>query len=317
MTKIKIIGVLILIFLVTLALFSKYIATQNSNNQTFLKIINEQKAFTQEIAKNIFYISKNKNASTEQLNESIKLFINNMNNRDDKLDNIKAEGIKRETGHIVLLWNEFYLLVQNFRDKRKICNPYSTLILEKIVNEIYKKNLNLVVEFNKLIKMHKKYFNGLKERNKLIQISLFIILLVLILYLFTQLKDLILFMQKFLQTSKNIIQKSTVEGVKPIDLKPKLDAVSEASNDFNFLIKKINQSIDISIQSMQNSTNSLEQIEKRIDDLLELIATMDNDIGFNKELIKKENIMIEALEELSNTSHKLQILKKSLEKFKK
>jgi len=317
MTKIKIIAVLILIFLVTLALFSKYISSQTSANLNLLKTINEQKAFTQEISKNIFYIYKNKNASTKQLDESIALFINNMSDKDEAFSTIEAEEIKKEAEHIILLWNDFYFLVQNFRDKNKIGNPYTSIILEKIVNNIYKKNLILVIEFNKIIKMHKKYFDTLKEKNKLIQISLFIILLVLILYLFTQLKDLILFIQMFLQTSKNIIQKSTVEGVKPIDLKLKLDVVSEASNDFNFLIEKINQSIDISIQSMQNSINSLEQIEKKIDDLLELIATMDNDIGFNKELIKKENIMIEALEELSNTSDKLQILKKSLEKFKK
>ena len=317
MNKIKFVGALILIVFITLAFFSKYISSQDSSNLNFLKTINEQKAFTQEISKNIFYIYKNKNASTKQLNDSIKLSINNMNNRNRSLDYIQADEIKKETEKIVLLWNDFYLLVQKFRDKSKISNPYATIILEKIVNEIYKKNLKLVVEFNKLIEVHKDYFNEIKERNKLIQISLFITLLLLLLYLFTQLKDLMLFMQKFLHTSKNIIQKSTVKGVRPIELGPSLDAVSEASADFNFLIKQINDSIDLSVQSMQNTTNSLEQIEKNIEDLLELITVMDRDSSLDKELVKKENIMIEALEELSNTAQKLQNLKKNLENFKK
>ena len=159
MNKIKFIGALILVVLIILAFFSKYISAQNSSNLNFLKTINEQKSFTQEISKNIFYIYKNKNASTKQLEESIKLFINNMNYRDDRLNNIQADEIKRETERIVVLWNDFYLLVQDFRDKSKTSNPYSTIILEKIVNDIYKKNLKLVVEFNKLKEMHKNYFN--------------------------------------------------------------------------------------------------------------------------------------------------------------
>jgi len=317
MNKIKLVGALILAVLILLAFFSKHISTQNSNNLNFLKTINEQKAFTQEISKNIFYIYKNKDASTKELDKIIRAFIENMNNHDNGLDSVESQEIKKETQNIVLLWNEFYFLVQSFRDKSKIDNPYATIVLEKIVNDIYKKNLILVIEFNKLIKIHKQYFDGLKEKNKFIQISLFTILLILLIYLFTQMQDVLIFMQKFLQTSKSIIQRSTVKGVQPIELKPKVDAVSKASDDFNFLITKINQSIDLSIESMQNSTNYLEQIEKNIEDLLELIAAMESDGNLDKELIKKENIMIEALDELSSTSQKLQILKKNLENFKK
>jgi len=317
MNKIKLLGALIVAVIIILALFSKYISTQNSNNLNFLKTINEQKSFTQEISKNIFYIYKNKNASVKQLDESIRAFVNNMNYKDNQLDTIEVNEIRQESERIVLLWNDFYLLVQNFRDKSKMSGPYSTLILENIVNDIYKKNLKLVVEFNKLIEMHKNYFNGVKERNKFIQIFLFAILLLLLIYLFTQLKELLLFIQKFLQTSKNIIQRSTVKGLKPIDMELKLEEVSKASSDFNFLITKINKSIDLSIESMQNSTNSLEQIEKNIEDLLDLIAAMESDDSLDKELIKKENIMIEALDELTSTTKKLQVLKKNLENFKK
>jgi hypothetical protein len=317
MKKIKFVGALIILLFVVLAFFSKHIAMQNSANINLLKTINEQKAFTQEISKNIFYIYKNKSASTKELDKIIKAFIENMNNSNNGLEKIESKEIKEETERIVLLWNEFYFLVQNFRDKSKLNNPYSNIILEKIVNDIYKKNLILVMEFNRLIKIHKKYFDSVKERNKIIQILLFVILLTLLIYLFTQLQDLLLFMQKFLQTSKKIIQRSTVRGIKPIELSPKLEAVSKASDDFNFLIQKIDDSVNLSAASLQNSTESLEQIEKNIEDLLELIDTMDEQHSLDKELIKKENIMIEALEEVSSSIQKLQILKKDLEKFKK
>jgi methyl-accepting chemotaxis protein len=124
-------------------------------------------------------------------------------------------------------------------------------------------------------------------------------------------------MQKFLQTSKKIVQRSTVRGIKPIELISKSETVSKASDDFNFLIQKIDDAVSLSVASLQNSTESLEQIEKNIEDLLELIDTMDEQNNLDKELIKKENIMIEALEEVSNSIQKLQIIEKHLEKFKK
>jgi methyl-accepting chemotaxis protein len=317
MNKIKFIGALIIVLLIILALLSKYISMQNSANLNLLKIINEQKAFTQEISKNIFYIYKNKNASTTQLDESIKLFVNNMNNRDDILHQIHANEINKEIDQIILLWNDFYLLVENFRDKNKINSPYTNIILEEIVNNIYKKNLKLVVEFNKLIVLHKHYTNTVTERNRFIQITLFTMLFILLLYLFTQLKELMLFIQKFLQTSKKIIHTSTIKGLKPIDVHSTLDTISEASDDFNFLIHKIDKSIDTAAQSMQNTTLLLEQIENNIEDLLELIITMENEQSLDKELIKKEDSIIEALDELSAFSQKLQSLKKNLENFKK
>jgi len=317
MNKIKFIGALIVILLIILALFSKHIAMQNSVNLNLLKTINEQKAFTQEISKNIFYIYKNKNASTKQLDKSIQLFIKNMNNREDSFNSIDVDELKKETKHIVLLWNDFYLLVQNFRDKNKIANPYSTIILEQIVNDIYNKNLKLVTEFNKIIAIHKNYFDATKERDREIQIVLFVVILLLLLYLFTQLKDLMLFVQKFLQTSRNIIQRSTVKGVQPIELEPTLTDLSEASRDFNYLIQKINNSIQHSIQSIQQTNNSLEDVEENIENLLELIGAMNNYRDLDKELIKKEDVIIEALEEVSHTLQKLQIVQKNLKNFKK
>jgi hypothetical protein len=291
-------------------------SAQNSANLNLLKTINEQKSFTQEISKNIFYIYKNKNASVEQLDRSIELFIENMNNRGDTLNSIDIDELKKETKEIIILWNDFYLLVQNFRDKSKMSNPYENIILEKIVNQIYKKNLKLVTKFNKIIAIHKKYFDKVKEHNKEIQIILFGMIIVLLLYLFTQLKDLILFVQKFLQISKKIIQKSTVKGIRPIKLEPVMADVLEASHDFNYLIEKINSSIILSMQSIEQTSDSLEQVEENIEDLLELIATMTYQTALDKELIKKEDVIIEALEDVSNALQKLQIVQNNLKNFK-
>jgi methyl-accepting chemotaxis protein len=318
MTKIKLLGVIIFILSLVLAYYSKYISAQNEINLQLLKTINEQKAFTQEISKNIFYIYNNEDVSTQQLDESIKNFVENMNHREDILEDVYSEDIQKQTQKIVKEWNRFYLLVQQFRDTSKVRkNAYTSILLEKLVKDIYAANLTLVIEFNKLINMHKKYFDEFMHISKLVQIFLFVILIVLLVYFFTQLKDLIAFIQKFLVTSKNIVKKSTIKEVKPIDTKSSVEDISEATDNFNYLVNKIDNSIEYSSDAIENASNSLGIIEKNIEDLLDLVSTMDSQNSYDKEMIKKEDILIEALEELTTSLQKLQKLKENLDNFKK
>ncbi len=317
MTKIKFVAALILLLSIVLAFYSKHISTQNEANLQLLKVINEQKAFTQEIAKNIFFIYRNKDASVKQLNESIQAFVENMNRKDEILHGISSSEIHKESDKIISLWNEFYLLVQKFRDAYRIQNGYTNIVIAKLVRDIYDTNLKLIVAFNKLIAMHKKYFDRVKGQNKTIQITLFVILIILLVYLFTQLKGLMEFIQKFLHTSKTIVQKSSVLGVKPIHEDTQIEDIAHAADNFNFLVQRINTSIDKAGVSMHNTSRALEHIEKNIEDLLELIATMDEQNILDKEFVKKEDILIEALDELSVSYQKLQALKINLINFKK
>ncbi|WP_434636956.1 hypothetical protein MLC35_10645 [Sulfurimonas sp. NW7] len=317
MTKIKFLGALIFFLSIVLALYSKHIAAHNEANLRLLKVINEQKAFTQEIAKNIFFMYKNKDASVEELDKYIQSFVENMNNKDEILDKIFSKDIKQESEKIISLWNNFYLLVQKFRDASRIHNGYTNIVIDKLVKDIYDTNLQLVVEFNKLIKMHKKYFDTLQHKNKTIQVTLFVVLLLLLLYLFSQLKSLLGFIQKFLHTSKKIVQKSTVLGVEPIEEKSSIADVTQAADAFNFLVQKIDKSIENSSKSIQAASKSLEETEKSIEDLLELIAVMDEENILDKNLVKKEDILIESLEELTTSLQKLHSLKIHLDNFKK
>ncbi|MEN4053490.1 MULTISPECIES: hypothetical protein [Sulfurimonas] len=318
MTKIKLLGALIFVLSLVLAYYSKYVSAQNEVNLRLLKTINEQKAFTQEISKNIFYIYNNRDASTAQLDESIKRFVENMNHREEILDEVLSEEIQNQTDKIIKEWNHFYLLVQQFRDASKVQhNAYTNILLEKLVKDIYAANLTLVVEFNKLIEMHKKYFDNFMYISKFVQIFLFLLLIIVLIYFFTQLKDVIGFIQKFLNTSKNIVRKSTVKEVKPIDTKSSVADISKATDNFNYLVQKIDDSIEYSSASIENASNSLETIEKNIEDLLDLVSTMDTQNSYDKEMITKEDILIEALEELTTSLQKLQKLKQSLQNFKK
>ncbi len=318
MNKIKLLAALIFVLSLVLAYYSKYISSQNEINLRLLKTINEQKAFTQEISKNIFYIYRNRDASTAQLDESIKRFVENMNHKEDILEDILSPDIQKQTDIIIKEWNRFYLLVQQFRDASRVeNNAYTNILLEKLVKDIYTENLRLVVAFDKLIEMHKKYFDNFMYSSKFIQIFLFLLLIIVLIYFFTQLKDVIVFIQNFLNTSRNIVRKSTVKEVVPIETKSSMEDISKATDNFNYLVKKIDDSIAHSTLSIENASSSLETIERHIEDLLELVSTMDTENSYDKEIIKKEDILIEALEELSSSLHKLNKFKQNLQNFKK
>jgi len=315
MTKIKIVGGLIFIVSIVLAVLFNHISQQNRTNSEFLDLINEQKAFTQEISKNIFYINKNRDASTVQLDDSIKQFIERMNNKDAILDEVDSPEIKEKSRKIVVLWNAFYLSVQDFRDKSKITTAYSNIILEDIVKAIYNTNLKLVVEFDNLIDLHQADLDETLEIYKNIQYTLFVISVLLLIYLFTQLQTIIAFIQKFLHTSSKIITDSSVTAVEPFDINGNSADITEASNNFNHLLNQINGAVEHAGSSIEHSSQSLDAIEAKIEDLLELMCEMQEGDAIDKELTKKEDALIQSLEELSNAAQKLKALKTDLDAF--
>lgn len=303
MKIIKIVGAFIFILSITLALLFNKTSEQNNTHNNILNAINEQKAFTQEISKNIFYIYRNKDRSTSQLDKSIKDFINHMNN---------SEQSEVQSQKVITLWNKFYLHVQNFRDKCKTATLYENIILEDIVKDIYNTNLELVVEFDKVIEANNIDFQRKLNMYKYTQYTLFIILVLLLLYIFTQLKSIIEFIQKFLSTSKNIIKNSSIEDLKPIEVNNKSIDISKATDNFNALVRKINNSVEHSSNSIEHSVASLKIVEQHIQELVELIYAM-NDNAQDKELTKKEDAVIQSLEELSSAARGLKNLKDDLD----
>ncbi|WP_040766580.1 hypothetical protein [Sulfurimonas gotlandica] len=120
-------------------------------------------------------------------------------------------------------------------------------------------------------------------------------------------------MQKFIHTSKKIITNSSIKDLEPIKINNNSSELLEASNNFNYLVEKINNSIYNSAKSIEHSYKSLELVENNIEDLLELLYVMDNNEGIDKELTKKEDALIQSLEELTSSTLKLENLKADLD----
>ncbi len=313
MTKIKIVGAFIFILSIVLAILFNYTSRQNNFKNEFLSDTNTQKAFTQEISKNIFYLYKNKDASYNELDNYIKKFSQHMNNKDQTYSKVSTVQIDKQNKIIIKQWNEFYLSVQNFRDQSKTTAAYSNIILEKTVNDIYNKNLMLIVNLNKLIELHHSYFDSKLTNYKTIQSILFASLVILLIYLFTQIKVILSFIQKFIHTSQKIKTNASIKDLAHIKVDNNSSEILKATNNFNFLVDKIDKSINNSTLSIQHSIQSLEIIENNIEDLLELVDTMDENGNIDKDLTKKEDTLIQSLEELTTSQHNLQALKADLD----
>jgi len=313
MTKIKITTAFIFVLFIILILISQEIRRENTINNELIDTINKQKEFAQEISKNIFYIYKNKNTSTQQLDYSIEEFLKNIDKREERLSHISSAEIREQSQQIILLWNKFYLLVQKFINQSKTITPYTSLILEKTEQDIYHTNILLIIKFNKLIETHRLYYEDIIKTKVILQYIVLFLLLSLLIYLFTQVKLAVTFIQKFLYISKNIIQNSTIKELQPIKISSQENEITQAAQNFNLLIKNINQSIEYASSSIKKSYQSLDLVEKNIEDLMELIFIMEEKKEIDIDLTKKEDALIQSLEELSSSARNLKNLKINLE----
>jgi methyl-accepting chemotaxis protein len=311
MTKIKIVGALVFSISILLTILFNYVSQKNKISNDILKTINQEKALTQEISKNIFYIYKKNDTSDFQLNNAIQSFFNDINNKENELNNINSLAIKNQNSKILILWNKFYLKVEKFRNLYKISTPYSTILLEKLVNDIYKINLELIMEFDKLLNLHQEELQNELNRYKNIEYALFFFLVILLIYLFTQIKQIFIFIQKFSLISKKIINNPSIKNLEPIkdDEIASNKSLSDATNNFNLLIQQLNNSVNHSADSIERSCESLEVVEKNIEDVIEFIYAMEDEELLDKNLTKKEDIIIQSLEELTTSMQNLKKLK--------
>lgn len=304
MNKIKVLGTLIFVLSIILAFLFNYISMQNKENTVSLSTIHEQKSYTQEISKSVLYLYKNRGSSPQELDRNIENFLANMKHKKDDSSQHAA---------LIVLWNEFYAVVQKFKKEREITTAYSSIIVDKLVNDIYTKNQELIVAFDKLIHSKQKYYDQTMEGYKNIESILFFIVVVLLIYLFTQVHEIIAFIQKFSSTSKSIIQKASIEGLQPMKISKSDGTLKEATQNFNHLVEKIDKAIVYSQESITHTTMALEEVEQNIEDFITLLSQMQD--GDSDTLSQKEDAVIDSLETLMNLRDRLEYLNEDLDKL--
>jgi len=304
MNRIKVVGGLILTLSIILALLAGFLAHHNQKNSDVISFISEQKAFTQEISKSIFYAYRNGERSSENLDDTIKKYLENAKNNESDF---------RQNRFIITLWNIFYADVQKFRDQQQIVTGYNPVVTAKLVNRIYHNNILLINQFDKLIEQKRLAYHQSVDGYKKMEYLLFSILIALILYLFTQLHFLIAFIQKFSKTSKRILENASIKGLKPIEIEGSEALIHEAEVNYNTLVQKIDDSIVYAGKSMDQTTQALEKVESHIENFMELVSTMQEDTS--EALFEKEDAVIDSLETLMRLRKQLKDLEKELLKL--
>jgi len=310
MKGIKIAGGLVVVLLIILALNSSFIAKQNRKNHAMVVFISEQKAFTQEISKTIFYLYRNVHYPQDdtQLDVIVKKYLDNLS---------RSEGAFTQNEEIVSLWNTFYANVQRFRNQQRVPTGYNSLVTSKLVNQIYRTNLLLVNQFDRLLHAKQQSHASRMRGYYWLEYGLFVMLLGVLIYLFSRIHLVMEFIQEFRRTSRRIIENATIRGVKPIVIQSDDKLLSEVMQNHNQMVEQINQAIQQSRDAILNTSELLEQLSQRIESYMELITQMHSKKSTvqEAELFRREDAVIESLETLMRLRQRLTDLEQDLEQL--
>lgn len=302
MKNIKIIGLAIALLLMALLVISGIKQKHQGILEKNITSLKKQKEFTQEISKSIFFLSKNHNhIGHAELNKTIKRFLNNIND---------SGSTNKE---MTTLWNRFYLDVQRFRDNINHNSIYSKILLDKEINELYMTNLKLVVELEKLIRAKESKLSTISKVYMIFEYGTFAIIAILLTALFLELRTIFGFIQRFLDLSKSLLLDSSLGKINNIK-RTKTDEHCEADVHLHKLATQVDESIQESIKLVELSQESLVGVEKNVEKLLNLVFEMSQ-TAYDAQLRKKEDSIIETLDELGKSKLKLQQLQDRLTKF--
>ncbi|WP_198304706.1 type IV pili methyl-accepting chemotaxis transducer N-terminal domain-containing protein [Arcobacter vandammei] len=316
-TKIKILGVLFTLLLISIIATTIYLNNKNEKDAMIINIAGKQRMLTQNITKNIFYLYTNKNANQTELNESINEFIYNLSslkggNNLDKLKDSPNIKIDKQTLKVESLWIDFLKNINLF--KEHLLEETKIDELKNIVNEIYNSNTTLLYEVDSLVSLY-----TINSEQKIIflkytQYFFALLIALLILYSFLELKTMEKNALKFIEESKKAMEQNLEQPLKPISIDAEGELV-EASNMFNSFLNKVNSAIIDSNSALEQSKNASYKLEELTNEFDEIINELENSQELSKQLNRSEDIAIQTQEQLLYSTKRLAELKNELEKI--
>lgn len=318
-TKIKSIGILFVILMSSILATTIYINDKNKKDALIINIAGKQRMLTQNISKNIFYLYHNNQDSYSELDTSTIEFIYNLNSLKDgnKLTGIAkapTDEIANQLAKVEILWNNFHLNINNFKELNQKNQENFKVELKNIVNSIYKSNTILLNEVDNLVSMYTIYSEEKSNYLRYVQYLFALIIILLIINSFFKLKSMEDNAKKFFEESKKMVEQDYNEQLTPIKIEAEKEIV-EATDTINCFIEKINAAVAYSANAMEQSKNASIKLEEISDEFDKIINDLTNTSDISKQLNKSENIVIQSQEDLINTTKRLQELKNELDKI--
>lgn len=316
-TKIKILGILFTLLMASIVAATIYLNNKNEKDAMIINIAGKQRMLSQNISKNIFYLYLNKTASKDELNSSIEEFIYNLEslkggNNLTKLKESPNIQIDKQLIKVEHLWSNFYKNIQIF--KALLENGKKNDELKLIVDGIYNTNTNLLYEIDALVSLHTINSEQKISFLKNTQYFFAILIVLLILYSFLELKTMEKNALRFIEESKKIMEQDFEEPLKPLKIEAEGELI-EASNMFNNFLNKINSAIVDSNSALEQSKNASLKLEEITSEFDNIINELENSKDVSKQLNRSEDIAIQSQEQLLHSSKRLQELKNELERI--
>ena len=320
-TKIKIIGALLLVLMLSTIAITIYLNQQNVKDALVINIAGKQRMLTQKISKNIFYINYSTNKDFYELNMATDEFIGGLNilkhgDEDKKIYSAPTEKIKNQILEVDILWNRFHENIQNFKILTTSTESDKDEKLKYVILSIYKNNTILLDNVDKLVTMYTNYSESKTEYMKIFQYISATILLSLFIYSLLRLREIEAHAQEFMKYSKQLINDEDGSKLKPMEIDAESEIV-EVSDTINCFINKINSAVDYSNEALQQSQQASMKLEELTDEFDDIIGEIQDESTISKHLNNSEDIVIESTEELLNSTKKLQKLKEELQKLTK
>ena len=316
-TKIKTLGALF-IFLMAMVIFTTvYLNDKNKKDALIINIVGKERMLTQKISKNIFYLYYSKKTNFSELNSASEEFIQNLQSlkNGNPLTGITAvpnDSIGQQLYKVEILWKDFYNNVNEFKKLQLKSDEESLKLLNIVVETIYNTNNNLLNEVDNLVSMYTVYTEGKTVLIKNFQYVAALLIILLILYSFTQLKNIEENANKFLEFSKKIVNEEN-EQLQPIKIDANEKEILEVTDTFNCFINKINSAMNESAVAMEHSKNASSKLEEITDEFDKILDELENSNDINKTINKSEDMIIQSTEDLMNSTRKLQELRKELD----
>jgi len=321
-TKIKLLGLLLVLLMLSVILTTIYLNQQNIKDAMTINISGKQRMLTQQMAKNIFYINHSADKDFYELNSAINEFIEGLNTlrhgkKDIGIPSAPTVKISNQLVDINKLWKNYYENIQNFKLNIN-AKEDKKLEREKIVTLIYKENTELLNNVDKLVTMYTNYSENKTNFIKTFQYSSAFILLTLFLYSILQLRSIEEQVDTLISYSKMIANNEDTDKLTPIMVKAESESeIIEASDTINCFIQKINSAVDYSTAALLQSERASSKLEELTDEFDVIIDELKDKSLVSKHLNNSEDIVIESTEELMNSTKKLQKLKHELTKLSK
>ncbi|MFY9070120.1 type IV pili methyl-accepting chemotaxis transducer N-terminal domain-containing protein [Aliarcobacter butzleri] len=316
-TKIKLIGFLFIVLMISIITTTIYLNDKNKKDALTINIVGKQRMLTQNITKNIFYLYQHKNASMTELDNSTTEFIYNLNtliqgNKLSKIQEAPTRQIANQLVKVDILWKSFHENIVKFKELLQKNDKDSLQLLDNVVNSIYLTNSTLLNEVDNLVSIYTIYSEEKLNNLQYIQYLFAFLILLLMIYSFIQLRTMEDNVKKFLEESEKIVKQSFDEPLTPIKLEGENEII-EMSRNINCFVDKINSVMSYSTNAIEQSKNAslkLDELNAEFDNILDELT---NSPDIAKQLNKSEDIFIQSQEHLINSTRRLQDLKKELE----